>query len=749
MPQYFSPGVYVEEIDPGPRPIEGVNTSICGAVGVTAMGPTSGKPVLVTSFADFTRTFGGFLPDPDPPLIAKWTEPAEGGRYWQFPLAVKAFFDNGGSQLYVKRVVPASATSAAATLGIGLVAEITRDTKKDATLLTLRHLINIAKGASLTVTWGGGKTATVTVTGFDEVANTVTVNPAVPAPLSVKNGDFAVVHPVSAKSPPDPSEQTLEFSAKAKGAWGSALRVRVRPMVGGTYSLLVDPSAAGTPAALTTVKVATGPAPVDTITVDKIDGFAADDHVLIGGGEYVIDTVTTASGDIKIKDRKLTAGVGDSVRQLRKASTAAKTISVAGGAAIYANAIVEISNGTDKEAFIVSAVAGNVVTLSAAPTKAFLESHKLRVIEAEVTVQYAPAGSVATEEVFSNLALSDTGANYLPRLVKERSKLVDVVAVGLSVDKDLLKFPAAPITGQWQGLDGGDDSPETLAQEDFIGIDGGPGNRTGIQALEDIEQIAIVMVPGMWSRSIHNALVVHCEQLKSRFAILDPQDGLDMDGIQAFRSPYNTQYAALYYPWVMVRDPLKAQDVVMSPSGFMAGIYARVDDSRGVFKAPANEPILGIQRLEQDINKREQDILNPQNINVLRYFNDRGNLVWGARVLTANSLWKYVPVRRLFIYVEQSIYYGTQFVVFEPNDEPLWARVRQTITNFLTTVWHGGALQGGQPDEAFFVKCDHTTMTQDDIDNGRLICVIGIAPVKPAEFVIFRIQQKTLDTVAA
>jgi hypothetical protein len=178
----------------------------------------------------------------------------------------------------------------------------------------------------------------------------------------------------------------------------------------------------------------------------------------------------------------------------------------------------------------------------------------------------------------------------------------------------------------------------------------------------------------------------------------------------------------------------------------MAGIYARVDIERGVYKAPANEVIQSINKIAQDVTKREQDLLNPKNINALRYFPGRGYRVWGARVVTSDSSWKYVNVRRLFIYVEASIDYGTQWVVFEPNDEPLWARVRQTITNFLTTTWHSGALQGAKPDEAFFVKCDHTTMTQDDIDNGRLICVIGIAPVKPAEFVIFRIQQKTMDT---
>jgi phage tail sheath protein FI len=181
----------------------------------------------------------------------------------------------------------------------------------------------------------------------------------------------------------------------------------------------------------------------------------------------------------------------------------------------------------------------------------------------------------------------------------------------------------------------------------------------------------------------------------------------------------------------------------------MAGLYARVDNERGVHKAPANEVIRGIQKLADDVTKREQDLLNPKNINALRYFPGRGNRVWGARVVTSDAAWKYINVRRLFIYVEQSIDVGTQWVVFEPNDEPLWARVRQTITNFLTTVWRSGALQGGKAEEAFFVKCDYSTMTQDDIDNGRLICLIGIAPVKPAEFVIFRIQQKTLDQKTA
>jgi uncharacterized protein len=315
-------------------------------------------------------------------------------------------------------------------------------------------------------------------------------------------------------------------------------------------------------------------------------------------------------------------------------------------------------------------------------------------------------------------------------------------------ESDLASFPIAP-GGSWQTLGGGDDRLPDLTPDDFVGVDGGSDNRTGIQALEDIDEISICLAPGIWASTVHNALIQHCETLKDRFAILDPQDGLSIEEIRTVRKTLDTKYAALYYPWIEVRDPSVQRNVYVAPSGHMAGIYARVDVERGVHKAPANEVIRGITKIAQDVTKREQDLLNPEGINALRFFPGRGNRVWGARVATSDASWKYINVRRLFIFLEESIDEGTQFVVFEPNDEPLWARVRQTITNFLTTVWRSGALQGTKPDEAFFVKCDRTTMTQDDIDNGRLICVIGVAPVKPAEFVIFRIQQLTRESQTA
>jgi phage tail sheath protein FI len=359
---------------------------------------------------------------------------------------------------------------------------------------------------------------------------------------------------------------------------------------------------------------------------------------------------------------------------------------------------------------------------------------------------------VQATETIQNLRMhDDRTTNFLVTGVNLRSAFVNVQVdpAGYS-ETDLTQFPvvvASPLT-EWLALTGGDDHLEQLTVEDFIGVDGGSGNRTGIQALEDITDISICIVPGMWAESIQSALINHCESLRYRFAILDPPDNLNIDQIISFREPIDTKFAALYYPWIEVLDPSSVVNVDLAPSGHMAGIYALTDNTRGVFKAPANVEIAVISKISQDVNKREQEVLNPIGINALRFFPERGNRVWGARTLSSESAWKYINVKRLFIYVEASIDNGTQWVVFEPNDASLWARVRQVITEFLTTTWRQGALQGTTADQAFFVRCDMTTMTQDDIDNGRLICVIGIAPVKPAEFVIFRIQQYTQATAS-
>jgi phage tail sheath protein FI len=266
--------------------------------------------------------------------------------------------------------------------------------------------------------------------------------------------------------------------------------------------------------------------------------------------------------------------------------------------------------------------------------------------------------------------------------------------------------------------------------------------------MEKIDEVTLLVVPELHAinnsasrETLNDFMLTQCATLQDRFAILDaPKAESDVSKIKP-RNDYPTMYAAYYYPWIKVYDPLTKLYKLVPPGGHVAGIYARSDIERGVHKAPANEAVKGVKDLEFPIGKGEQDILNPRGVNCIRAFSGRGIRVWGARTLSSNALWKYINVRRLFIFIEESIEKGTQWVVFEPNDQKLWARVRQTVGQFLTSVWKGGALMGGTPEEAFFVKCDASTMTQDDIDNGRLIMVIGIAPVKPAEFVIFRIAQ--------
>lgn len=288
---------------------------------------------------------------------------------------------------------------------------------------------------------------------------------------------------------------------------------------------------------------------------------------------------------------------------------------------------------------------------------------------------------------------------------------------------------------------------------DYAGtVDPATNSKNALMAFEDVDEISIIAAPGATfsyrdnsadATSVSRLLIAHAEQMRYRIAVLDPGDAQPPDAVELFRSQFHSSHAALYYPWVIIDDPSTNANLNLPPSGFIAGIYARTDQTRGVFKAPANEEInlaIGLETLLDDI---QQETLNPLGINTLRFFPGRGYLVWGARTTSSDPEWKYVSIRRYLAYLEHSVDKGTQWVVFEPNGEPLWAQVRQTVSAFLFNEWQSGALMGTKRDEAFFVHCDRSTMTQNDLDNGRLVIVIGVAPLKPAEFVIVRIGQWT------
>ncbi|AKB18662.1 phage tail sheath family protein [Methanosarcina sp. WWM596] len=347
-------------------------------------------------------------------------------------------------------------------------------------------------------------------------------------------------------------------------------------------------------------------------------------------------------------------------------------------------------------------------------------------------------------EVFDELSEDKNSQDhYLKKLSDPLKNISNLILI----DKDSSGRPANTEGSFFELLtENGENGEEQLSCDDISGDPNAkPGKRRGLTAFTEIDDISIVYVPDIHlldeegRNALRDNILTHCETMKDRFAILDIYENETDIGSLMIERP--SKYGALYYPWIKIYDPLTKKQTSKPPGGYIAGIYARSDTERGVHKAPANELVRGAMDLEFQITKQEQGILNPRGINVIRSFPGRGILVWGARTCIVDALWKYINVRRLFIFIEKSIERGTQWAVFEPNNEKLWARVKATITQFLTTVWKDGALMGTKPEEAFFVKCDRSTMTQDDIDNGRLICIIGIAPVKPAEFVIFRIAQ--------
>ncbi|HWS99295.1 MAG TPA: phage tail sheath subtilisin-like domain-containing protein [Pyrinomonadaceae bacterium] len=299
---------------------------------------------------------------------------------------------------------------------------------------------------------------------------------------------------------------------------------------------------------------------------------------------------------------------------------------------------------------------------------------------------------------------------------------------------------AVPLT---DGSDGGEP-----AQVDY---------ERALSALSKVEDISIVAAPGHSAyadfQGIQGALISHAERTKAyRIAVLDTPPEQSLSEARTVRSRIDSKYAALYYPWVTVSNPLaragdesRPRELNLPPSGFVCGVYARNDVQRGVFKAPANEVVRSALRFETDVNFAQQEVLNPLGVNCLRFLTGRGYRVWGARTVSSDPEWKYVNIRRYFNYIERSVDQGTQWAIFEPNGERLWANIRQTISDFLYNEYVSGALLGSSPKEAYFVRCDRGTMTQNDLDNGRLICLVGVAVIKPAEFVIFRIGQKTAD----
>jgi phage tail sheath protein FI len=637
MPQYLSPGVYVEEVSFRTATIEGVSTSTAAFVGPTRYGPISGTPTVLTCLADFEAIYGSIDPLVYADALSTINFLGQG---------VRAFFDNGGSLCYVSRVW---------NPGIGIASPPEPYGYAQASLLS-------STSPPQTLSWSSrypGSEGNVILTITFNIGQNVLVSTANgPIVRSVNPYDLVWISPVG--SPPSPGSGGAFYCAesylnKATGGTGWSFR--------DASNNLNDISVF--PPSQFEVRIFTASLqityPDSTQRVDFYPGLTFDPRSSTSFAQT------------------FAAHLNDSYYQLTRPIVF--NFSDANPTAGIAIAELMLAQATSSSSYPV-----NIPNL----------------IQGNVTQpQY-------TEQ------LQDGQDGY---------------------------WPISPL---YQGTE----DPSN------------PLNKTGLYALEDLSDVSIVAAPGSTynaegsvppfnyadAQETTNYLIAHCEKMLYRIAVLDSPNNEAIAQVSAWRGQFDSTYAALYYPWVRIVDPITDTEINLPPSGFVAGIYARSDHDEGVQKAPANEVVTDAISFETLLNKGQQDVLNPQGVNCFRFFEGRGYRLWGARTATSDTEWQYVNLRRYMNYLKQSIDEGTQGLVFESNGPDLWASTAQMVTDFLSNEFANHRLLGSTKAQAFFVRCDQTTMTQNDLDNGRLVCLIGVSLLRPAEFVIFRIGQFTASS---
>ena len=784
MPEYLAPGVYVEEVSFRSKSIEGVSTSTCAFVGSTRKGPFGGVPEVITSVGEFERMYGGLGNlgystqadiDPDVPNYVAH--------------AVRAFFDNGGKRLYVARTfsprvdgfgaitsdgiatatVFASAGNRAEFVarapGSGLNGVVRAYQKKTrVTAVTMRS----ASEGSLLCVGGATPAAAAIVAGG---APTFALN----------NGDqlnlLASAVPVSITFQGAAAEQVgAVIAAPVVLAADTSLPVQVNGAAqivnfpAGSYSLaeilsLLNAGLVGAYARLQgTDRLAIGTdrrGTSATVSVGPRLEFGFGIAISAGTGNVAnLGAVTVGEIDALLQ------AAGGAVRASLPPSGGMLTLSTA---ATGAAATLQVQNTPTRGALgLPATLAQGIDGVSAL----YYEKRGQSWVGGADGVSTLDVGTVSSADLVTlNLQAIDADGSVMPYdelgfAVTHPRWMGQVLAMNPARRSDALANPyGLRVTGTVSAFNLRTALFGNLSENTFVLAGGNDGAEPGLAAytsalaqLERVEDISIVAAPGHSAlntssfEAVQQGLISHAEKMRYRVAVLDTPAAQTVGEARDTRSKIDTSRAALYYPWVVVANPLARpgnerikREIALPPSGFVCGIYARTDVERGVWKPPANEVVRGALRFELELTHGQQEVLNPEGVNCLRFFFGRGNRVWGARTASSDPEWKYVNVRRFFIYLERSIDRSTQWAVFEPNNERLWANIRETVSSFLYNEWRNGALLGSRPEEAYFVRCDRSTMTQNDLDNGRLVCEIGVAAVKPAEFVIFRIGQKTAD----
>ncbi|MEY2686519.1 MAG: hypothetical protein RL375_717 [Pseudomonadota bacterium] len=725
MPEYLAPGVFIEETSFRQKSIEGVGTSVAALVGPTRTGPLRGTPEPVTSLAEFERVYGDAADlTLDGQAVLNYTSHA-----------ARAFFDNGGKQLYVARVVRGVNSADAGGGGTSAVAASRADTNA---VVTFKARFPGAQGNYvLEFRWRDSenllKSESPPVAAADRLyfleARGVTAAAKTGGPVA--NNKF----PLDVRAIVKLSGANLAIDAQ-RAELVSQVDPAAPETLGADQLTLLDPTKLPAGARLTRYYArppasgGLGAGTAAVLTLKQPVDLSAFTKAAHWGNRLTLRGTLDATGEVLTlkADAVLNPGLVADVTLPLSALAAAPA--AAGGVVALRNFDIEVrSGGANGE---VIHVYGNVST---APGSA-------RSLPTVLAAAPQKKQDALISPVACSLKANATGGEVLTALYS----LFDGDA--LSPGASSLADPRylIDLSKGTAGTDGG-----TPAAGDYAGESDELLGSTGLAALEGAEDISIVMVPAAAAdASTHAAVLMemqkHCRKMRYRVGVVDSREGMSLGEVRSFRNDFDDSRLALYHPWVVIADPTgQRREITVPPSGFVAGIYARTDVDRGVHKAPANEVVFGALRFEQEINQFQQELLNPNGINCLRSFAGRGHRVWGGRTLSSDPEWKYVNVRRYFLFLERSIEKSTQWAVFEPNGEALWSNVRNTVADFLFNEWKTGHLLGGAPKEAYFVRCDRSTMTQNDLDNGRLVCVVGVAPLRPAEFVVFRIGQKTAD----
>jgi uncharacterized protein len=665
MPEYLAPGVYIEEVSFRTKTIEGVSTSTAGFVGPTRYGPDAGEPALLTSFAEFERIYGGL----DRLIFAP--NNSETDNYLAH--AVRSFFEEGGSRLYVVR--------------------------------TFRSLEDAEISATPPAAADGHASWEISGVG------------------SPPSGDVIL----RARYP------------GSGGNIGVTLTARISPNV--LASEPRDPTNLAGPQA----PVLRGVNPYDVVWIADLSSpvLSPPGSGTLYWAERYFDNDTNRMTWRFHPERGQMVELASLNPDLDKVRIVTLTVEV-----IYPGRFPR-SETWENLTFHPQHQRSLSRIFAAEP------NNRQQALTVPFIFETAQANMEGPEIAHTLLGQARRSQEERQRLLGLLGLPLDDATTDLSILATLNRDELGDADRRYPvTLTGGNDGVRPGASE-YGGEDDDPKAKSGLKAFEDIPDISIIAAPG-YSFGYNNGyqanasqimrhLISHCERMRYRIAVLDAANGLSVMNVRTYRGQVDSQYAALYYPWVRILDPVTEQEINLPPSGFVAGIYARNDVERGVHKAPANEVVRLAIGFEFLLNKAQQDVLNPEGINCFRFFEGRGYRLWGARTISSDPEWKYVNLRRYFAFLERSIERGTQWVVFESNSEALWAKVRRTIEDFLFNEWKSVHLMGERANQAYFVRCDRSTMTQNDLDNGRLICLIGVAPIRPAEFVIFRIGQWTAD----